>query len=197
MNKAKSHNKIILSSIVSNESGSILLTTIVILLLMTLIGISGMNTASTDLQITRNYRIHKQNLALADAAVNMAKSLIAYEVNDTSDSWVNDIQNLYNADPKYFNNDTSWDQVNTPVINEIDVDEVIADWDNNGTIAAIKVAGDLGRPAPITCNSCHSVHTTFEAGDFALMLPDEKHCYKNTSDSEDLVMICAVPKEFE
>ena len=35
------------------------------------------------------------------------------------------------------------------------------------------------------------------AGDFALVLPGEKHQYKNTSSSEPLVMICAVPKEYE
>lgn len=35
------------------------------------------------------------------------------------------------------------------------------------------------------------------AGDFALVLPDEKHQYRNTSTSEAFVMICAVPKVYE
>jgi quercetin dioxygenase-like cupin family protein len=34
-------------------------------------------------------------------------------------------------------------------------------------------------------------------GDFALVLPNEKHQYKNTSAHRSLVMICAVPKEYE
>ena len=34
-------------------------------------------------------------------------------------------------------------------------------------------------------------------GDFALVLPNEKHQYKNSSDYETMVMICAVPKEYE
>jgi quercetin dioxygenase-like cupin family protein len=34
-------------------------------------------------------------------------------------------------------------------------------------------------------------------GDFALVLPDEKHQYRNRSSDQLLVMICAVPKEFE
>ena len=34
-------------------------------------------------------------------------------------------------------------------------------------------------------------------GDFALVLPNEKHQYRNRSDREDMVMICAVPKEHE
>ena len=33
-------------------------------------------------------------------------------------------------------------------------------------------------------------------GDFALVLPDEKHQFKNTGNS-DLGRICAVPKEYE
>jgi quercetin dioxygenase-like cupin family protein len=34
-------------------------------------------------------------------------------------------------------------------------------------------------------------------GDFALILPDETHQYSNTSTSGSLVIICAVPKEYE
>ena len=34
-------------------------------------------------------------------------------------------------------------------------------------------------------------------GDFALVLPGEKHQYRNTSIRQALVMICAVPKEYE
>ena len=35
------------------------------------------------------------------------------------------------------------------------------------------------------------------AGDFALVLPGEKHQYRNASDTEPFVMICAVPKAYE
>ena len=34
-------------------------------------------------------------------------------------------------------------------------------------------------------------------GDFALVLPNEKHQYRNKSNNTTMVMICAVPKEFE
>ena len=34
-------------------------------------------------------------------------------------------------------------------------------------------------------------------GDFALVLPDEKHQYRNTSKDQPLLLICAVPKQFE
>jgi quercetin dioxygenase-like cupin family protein len=34
-------------------------------------------------------------------------------------------------------------------------------------------------------------------GDFAMVLPNELHQFQNTSETQDLVFICAVPKEFE
>ena len=34
-------------------------------------------------------------------------------------------------------------------------------------------------------------------GDFVLVLPNEKHQYKNRSNSESMIMICAVPKDYE
>ena len=35
------------------------------------------------------------------------------------------------------------------------------------------------------------------AGDFAVVLPNEKHQFQNTSDKEPFVIICAVPNEYE
>lgn len=37
----------------------------------------------------------------------------------------------------------------------------------------------------------------FRKGDFALILPDEKHQYRNRSKDQPLKFICAVPKEYE
>lgn len=34
-------------------------------------------------------------------------------------------------------------------------------------------------------------------GDFVMLLPGERHQYRNTSTSESMIMICAVPKEYE
>ncbi len=36
-----------------------------------------------------------------------------------------------------------------------------------------------------------------KTSDFALVLPNEKHQYRNKSAGEPLVMICAVPKDYE
>ena len=34
-------------------------------------------------------------------------------------------------------------------------------------------------------------------GDFALVLPNEKHQYRNASADKNLVLICAVPRQYE
>jgi quercetin dioxygenase-like cupin family protein len=36
-----------------------------------------------------------------------------------------------------------------------------------------------------------------QQGDFAMVLPNEVHQYRNASDSETFVFLCAVPKEYE
>ena len=36
-----------------------------------------------------------------------------------------------------------------------------------------------------------------KAGDFALVMPNEKHQYRNASKTNEFVMICGVPKDYE
>jgi len=42
----------------------------------------------------------------------------------------------------------------------------------------------------------HKEHQ-IKKGDFAMVLADEKHQYRNDSDNEPLVLICAVEKKYE
>jgi quercetin dioxygenase-like cupin family protein len=50
-----------------------------------------------------------------------------------------------------------------------------------------------GEGVLVTKDGYHPV----KKGDFALVSPDEMHQYKNTSVTRNLVLICAVPKEYE
>jgi len=50
-----------------------------------------------------------------------------------------------------------------------------------------------GSGALVSENKEHDI----KKGDFALILPDEKHQIKNTSKAHNLLMICAVPKDYE
>lgn len=40
-------------------------------------------------------------------------------------------------------------------------------------------------------------HLSLKAGEFAIVLPNEKHQFRNASDNEPFVIICAVPNEYE
>ncbi|MFC1846096.1 cupin domain-containing protein [Chloroflexota bacterium] len=44
---------------------------------------------------------------------------------------------------------------------------------------------------------CEDREYDVEKGDFALVLPGETHQYRNNSNNKPMIMICAVPKEYE
>lgn len=151
---------------IQNESGSILLTTVLVMLLLTIIGVGSITTSSTDLQISHNYRVYKENLILADAAVNEASTLILVGEADNTKSWVNNITDLYDKNavrylkkgnnyPKKDPNepDPSFED-STPVLNEINVDKIIEDWD---THKDGNPATDIDVINPKTLNSDSSV----------------------------------------
>ena len=50
-----------------------------------------------------------------------------------------------------------------------------------------------GRGSLVAENQEHKLRE----GDFALILPGEIHQFKNTSKNQNLLIICAVPKEYE
>lgn len=140
----------------SDEKGAVLLTTLIVLLLLTLIGIRGINTASTDLQITRNYRIHKENLMLADGALNYAMAMVekALDENISGREWVSGkawkgvylVEDLKDQDTKYFKDGSDYVPIMHPVVNEIDVEAVVEDWNS---ISGISPEGD-SLPLPDT-----------------------------------------------
>jgi quercetin dioxygenase-like cupin family protein len=43
----------------------------------------------------------------------------------------------------------------------------------------------------------HGVDHQIKTGEFALVLPNEKHQYRNTSETDPFVIICAVPNKYE
>lgn len=139
----KNHKPQFVTDLLPDEKGSVLLTTLIVLLLLTLIGIGGINTATTDLQITRNYRVHKENLVLAEGTLNYAMTMVeqALDENPAGRSWVRKEEGVKNWDgvylvddlkdqgDKYFKDGSDYKPSVDPVTNAIDVDEIIDDWD--------------------------------------------------------------------
>src|SRR6056297_3290733 len=68
-----------------NESeGAALLTTMLVLLILTTIGISAINITSTELEIVRNDKLYKRDFYIADAGVNVESKKVdrgIYEVS--------------------------------------------------------------------------------------------------------------------
>ncbi len=50
-----------------------------------------------------------------------------------------------------------------------------------------------GRGSVISGDKAHEL----KKGDFVLVLPGETHQYRNTSEDKPMLLICAVPKEYE
>ena len=77
-----------------NQQGAALLTTIIVLVLLTIIGVAGINTTSTDLEISSNYRDANQQFYQADGHLNLV-------FQDTS-TWLNATSPLTDSPtPKY------------------------------------------------------------------------------------------------
>ena len=48
-----------------------------------------------------------------------------------------------------------------------------------------------------TLVDAQGVENQIKAGEFALVLPNEKHQFKNMSETDPFIIICAVPNEYE
>ncbi len=53
----------------ADERGSVIMVTLIIMLLITVIGFSAINTSDVDLQIAQNDRLHRQQFYLAESAI--------------------------------------------------------------------------------------------------------------------------------
>ena len=69
-------------SLLKNEDGSVLLLAVVILMLLTVMGISATTTSTIEVQIAANDALYKENFYLAEAAVMEA----AQRIDDASDN---------------------------------------------------------------------------------------------------------------
>ena len=98
------------SLLMKNEEGSAIVVTLMILMVVTIIGVSSTNTTTVELQIVRNDGIYKQNLYLAEAAAQEG---------------IQRIWNLSRTDPFLL-------ERKAPVwLNDIDMSN-LGNWDNDG-----------------------------------------------------------------
>lgn len=73
-------------SLLIDESGSVVILALIMLVLLTLVGTSASNTASIEVQMAGNERVYKQNFFLADATASQAFQWIEDLPDPTSDA---------------------------------------------------------------------------------------------------------------
>jgi hypothetical protein len=100
------------ASVLKNEEGSAIVFALMILLVVTIVGLSSSQTTTTELQIVRNEGVHKQNLYLAEGAAQEAIQRI-WNISRS------DPNQLLKRSPAWLNNDT------------IDMTD-LGNWDSDG-----------------------------------------------------------------
>lgn len=98
--------------ILKGEDGSIVVIALMILVVLTLLGISATRTAETEIQIARNENIFKQNLYLAECAAMAGAQMLENETDitileDLSLNWLH--SSLPDTDIR---SDTNWNPSN-------------------------------------------------------------------------------------
>jgi hypothetical protein len=89
---------------ISGESGNVLLITLIILVLLTIIGISATRTASIDMQVAGNNMVYKKNLFTAEGAALEAVQVMSNEAELETIGWImpegtdDDISNIRDKD---------------------------------------------------------------------------------------------------
>ncbi len=92
----------------ASQSGSVILLAMLILLLMTIIGISATNTSITESYIIRNVGIHKQNISMVEsAALEVAQDVLFNVEEPPNDNLAETAHQPMKED--YIVSDTDWE----------------------------------------------------------------------------------------
>jgi type IV pilus assembly protein PilX len=117
---------------IKNEEGSAIVVAVMILMVVTIIGVSSTNTTTVELQIVRNDGIYKQNLYLAEAAAQEGIQQIwnlsrtdAFQMERKAPAWLNDINDIDMADTGNWDNDGA-DDDDTAQVSSTDADASLA-----------------------------------------------------------------------
>jgi hypothetical protein len=69
--------------VLKNENGSILVIALIMLVLLTILGISATTTSNVELQIANNERNYKRAFFIANAAIEQTRAILAQGLNNT------------------------------------------------------------------------------------------------------------------
>jgi Tfp pilus assembly protein PilX len=117
---------------IKNEEGSAIVVAVMILMVVTIIGVSSTNTTTVELQIVRNDGIYKQNLYLAEAAAQEGIQRIwnlsrtdPFRLERQAPAWLNNIDDFDLTNPGTWDNDGAGGDDNAEV-SSTDADAILA-----------------------------------------------------------------------
>jgi len=117
---------------IKNEEGSAIVVAVMILMVVTIIGVSSTNTTTVELQIVRNDGIYKQNLYLAEAAAQEGIQRIwnlsrtdPFQLERQAPVWLNNIDDIDLTNPGTWDNDGAGGD-DTAEVSSTDPDAVLA-----------------------------------------------------------------------
>jgi len=104
--------------LLKNDDGSVLVLALVMLVLLTLLGISASRTSSIEIQISGNDMIYKQNLYMAEAgAMEAVQELENNDLETNAPAWLQPIDTVLDIPDKSF-----WD-ANSEASGDPDLDD--------------------------------------------------------------------------
>ena len=117
---------------IKNEEGSAIVVAVMILMVVTIIGVSSTNTTTVELQIVRNDGIYKQNLYLAEAAAQEGIQRIwnlsrtdPFQLERQAPVWLNNIDEIDLTNPGTWDSDGAGGD-DTAEVSSTDPDAVLA-----------------------------------------------------------------------
>lgn len=93
----------------TEQQGSVLIVSLIMLLVMTLIGISGMRTSQLEERMASNMRDHDLAFQAAEAGLRAAENYIATGIISTNNFDTNGTDGLYNNDDVRLWQNINWD----------------------------------------------------------------------------------------
>ncbi|CAB5100437.1 hypothetical protein D3OALGA1CA_3289 [Olavius algarvensis associated proteobacterium Delta 3] len=153
---------------VRNEDGTVMVIALLIMAILTILGLSAIDTSNVEIQITSNERIYKRNFYKAEAAVIAA----AQQLEESTPSQLANVSNidwLINTD---FDADNM--QYQTPAGTWVSLQDVSGDW-----IDPPAVNGIVGQVASGDSDYAASRFVVLETTGFIdLTAPSNMHSYE-------------------
>jgi Tfp pilus assembly protein PilX len=100
-------------SLSTNEDGSVMVVSLMMLVLLTIIGVSAITTSNVELQISGNERVHRENLYNAEGSgMHAAQVMQDTDLVNNSFAWLKEVDDPFDESTD-IPDDNYWDNTNS------------------------------------------------------------------------------------